>query len=111
MDLLHRKQMSATWFPYTAVERLWCQLGEMQRAGHSVDQCDRLKKLLHGALMSHLQQVGCATSECKLHYVACVGADCSSCSTSTFAGCGRLGGRAVVSWRWAGDGGPEQMKS
>lgn len=56
-DVLHRKKMSAAWFPYTAVERLWCHLGEMQRAGHSVDQCDRLKKLLHGALMSHLQQV------------------------------------------------------
>lgn len=56
-DVLHRKKMSAAWFPYTAVERLWCQLGDMQRAGHSVDQCDRLKKLLHGALMSHLQQV------------------------------------------------------
>jgi nuclear pore complex protein Nup160 len=56
-DVLHRKKMSAAWFPYTAVERLWCQLGEMQRAGHSVDQCDRLKKLLQGALMSHLQQV------------------------------------------------------
>ncbi|XP_066329314.1 nuclear pore complex protein NUP160-like isoform X1 [Miscanthus floridulus] len=56
-DLLHRKKMSAAWFPYTAVERVWCQLGDMQRAGHSVDQCDRLKKLLHGALMSHLQQV------------------------------------------------------
>jgi hypothetical protein len=29
----------------------------MQSAGHSADQCDRLKKLLHGALMKHLQQV------------------------------------------------------
>ncbi|TVU33474.1 hypothetical protein EJB05_25294, partial [Eragrostis curvula] len=57
VDVLHRKKMSAAWFPYTAIERLWCQLEEMQRAGHSVDQCDRLKKLLHGALMSHLQQV------------------------------------------------------
>jgi hypothetical protein len=57
VDALHRKKMSATWFPYTAIERLWGQLEEMQRAGHSVDQCDRLKKLLHGALMSHLQQV------------------------------------------------------
>ncbi|CAL5060334.1 unnamed protein product [Urochloa decumbens] len=56
-DILHRKKMSAAWFPYTAVERLWCQLGEMQRAGHSLDQCDRLKKMLQGALMSHLQQV------------------------------------------------------
>uniref|UniRef100_A0A0D9VC52 Uncharacterized protein n=1 Tax=Leersia perrieri TaxID=77586 RepID=A0A0D9VC52_9ORYZ len=57
VDVLHRKKMSAAWFPYTAIERLWCQLEEMQNAGHSVDQCDRLKKLLHGALMSHLQQV------------------------------------------------------
>ncbi|KAB8085821.1 hypothetical protein EE612_008809, partial [Oryza sativa] len=57
VDVLHRKNMSATWFPYTAIERLWCQLEEMQNAGHSVDQCDRLKKLLHGSLMSHLQQV------------------------------------------------------
>ena len=56
-DILHRKKMSAALFPYTAVERLWCQLEEIQRAGHSVDQCDRLKKQLHGALMSHLQQV------------------------------------------------------
>uniref|UniRef100_A0A0D3F0K4 Uncharacterized protein n=1 Tax=Oryza barthii TaxID=65489 RepID=A0A0D3F0K4_9ORYZ len=57
VDVLHRKKMSAAWFPYTAIERLWCQLEEMQNAGHSVDQCDRLKKLLHGSLMSHLQQV------------------------------------------------------
>ncbi|WVZ77924.1 hypothetical protein U9M48_025718 [Paspalum notatum var. saurae] len=56
-DVLHRKKMSAAWFPYTAVERLWCQLAEMQRAGHSVDQCDRLRKLLDGALRNHLQQV------------------------------------------------------
>ncbi|KAI4964275.1 hypothetical protein ZWY2020_006756 [Hordeum vulgare] len=57
MDVLHRKKMSAAWFPYTTVERFWCQLEEMQSAGHSADQCDRLKKLLHGALMNHLQQV------------------------------------------------------
>uniref|UniRef100_A0A0E0N9P4 Uncharacterized protein n=1 Tax=Oryza rufipogon TaxID=4529 RepID=A0A0E0N9P4_ORYRU len=57
VDVLHRKKMSAAWFPYTAIERLWCQLEEMQNAGHSVDQCDRLKKLLHGSLISHLQQV------------------------------------------------------
>ncbi|KAJ1277864.1 hypothetical protein BS78_04G035900 [Paspalum vaginatum] len=56
-NVLHRKKMSAAWFPYTAIERLWCQLAEMQRAGHSVDQCDRLKKLLDGALSNHLQQV------------------------------------------------------
>lgn len=41
--------------------------------------------------------------------VACVGADLCSCST--IAGRGRLGWCAVVSWRWAGDGGPEQLKS
>ncbi|XP_062218182.1 nuclear pore complex protein NUP160-like isoform X2 [Phragmites australis] len=57
VDVLHRKKMSAAWFPYTAIERLWCRLEEMQSAGHNVDQCDRLKKLLHGAQMSHLQQV------------------------------------------------------
>ncbi|XP_062224093.1 nuclear pore complex protein NUP160-like isoform X2 [Phragmites australis] len=57
VDVLHRKKMSAAWYPYTAIERLLCQLEEIQIAGHSVDQCDRLKKLLHGALMSHLQQV------------------------------------------------------
>uniref|UniRef100_A0A0E0JVF3 Uncharacterized protein n=1 Tax=Oryza punctata TaxID=4537 RepID=A0A0E0JVF3_ORYPU len=57
VDVLHRKKMSAAWFPYTAIERLWYQLEEMQNAGHSVDQCDRLKKLLHGSLLSHLQQV------------------------------------------------------
>uniref|UniRef100_N1QPW6 Nuclear pore complex protein NUP160 domain-containing protein n=1 Tax=Aegilops tauschii TaxID=37682 RepID=N1QPW6_AEGTA len=57
MDVLHRKKMSAAWFPYTTVERFWCQLEEMQGFGHSADQCDRLKKLLHGALMNHLQQV------------------------------------------------------
>ncbi|XP_047080549.1 nuclear pore complex protein NUP160 [Lolium rigidum] len=57
VDVLHRKKMSAAWFPYTTIERFWCQLEEMQSAGHSADQCDRLKKLLHGALMKHLQQV------------------------------------------------------
>ncbi|CAM0946979.1 unnamed protein product [Alopecurus aequalis] len=57
VDVLHRKKMSAAWFPYTTIERFWCQLEDMQTAGHSADQCDRLKKLLHGALMNHLQQV------------------------------------------------------
>lgn len=57
VDVLHRKKMSAACFPYTTIERFWSQLEEMQSAGHSVDQCDKLKKLLHGALMNHLQQV------------------------------------------------------
>jgi nuclear pore complex protein Nup160 len=57
VDVLHRKKMSAAWFPYTTMERFWCQLEEMQSAGHSADQCDRLKKMLQGALMNHLQQV------------------------------------------------------
>ena len=50
--------MSAIWFPYTAIEWLWCQLEELQSAGHMVDQCDKLKRLLHGALVNHLKQVG-----------------------------------------------------
>ncbi|KAL6888651.1 hypothetical protein ACP4OV_009677 [Aristida adscensionis] len=58
VDVLRRKKTSASWFPYTAVERLWSQLEEIRRAGgRGVEQCDRLEKLLHGALMSHLQQV------------------------------------------------------
>lgn len=56
-DVINRKKMSAVWFPYTAIERLWCQLEELQGAGHLVDQCDRLKRLLHGALLNHLKQV------------------------------------------------------
>ncbi|KAL6003714.1 hypothetical protein ACLOJK_004260 [Asimina triloba] len=57
-DIINRKKMSAVWFPYMAIERLWCQLEDLQSAGHMVDQCERLKKLLHGALLNHLRQVG-----------------------------------------------------
>lgn len=56
-DVINRKRMSAIWFPYTAIERLWCQLEELQSAGHMVDQCDKLKRLLHGGLVNHLKQV------------------------------------------------------
>ncbi|XP_020089864.1 nuclear pore complex protein NUP160 isoform X3 [Ananas comosus] len=56
-DVINRKKMSAIWFPYTTIERLWCQLEEMQSAGRMVDQCDKLKQLLRGALSSHLMQV------------------------------------------------------
>lgn len=56
-DVINRKRMSAVWFPYTAIERLWCQLEELRNAGHLVDQCDKLKGMLHGALLKHLKQV------------------------------------------------------
>ncbi|WCJ32291.1 SUPPRESSOR OF AUXIN RESISTANCE1 [Euphorbia peplus] len=54
-DLVHRKRPLAAWFPYSVIERLWCQLDEMINLGHMVDQCDKLKKLLHGALLNHLK--------------------------------------------------------
>lgn len=56
-DIIHRKRPSAVWFPYTTIERLWCQLEEMISSGNMVDQCDKLKKLLHEALLRHLNLV------------------------------------------------------
>ncbi|XP_077233386.1 SUPPRESSOR OF AUXIN RESISTANCE1 isoform X2 [Tasmannia lanceolata] len=56
-DIINRKRMSAICFPYTAIEQLWCQLEELRSSGHMVDQCDTLKKLLHGALLNHLKQI------------------------------------------------------
>ncbi|XP_052192841.1 nuclear pore complex protein NUP160 isoform X2 [Diospyros lotus] len=53
-DIIRRKRPSAVWFPYTTVERLWCKLEELIRAGHMVDQCQKLKELLRGALTKHL---------------------------------------------------------
>uniref|UniRef100_A0A5B7BIU5 Uncharacterized protein n=1 Tax=Davidia involucrata TaxID=16924 RepID=A0A5B7BIU5_DAVIN len=53
-DIIRRKRPCAVWFPYTTVERLWCQLEELISLGHMIDQCEKLKKLLHGALQSHL---------------------------------------------------------
>ncbi|KAA8545345.1 hypothetical protein F0562_020129 [Nyssa sinensis] len=53
-EIILRKRPCAVWFPYTAVERLWCQLEELISLGHMIDQCEKLKKLLHGALQSHL---------------------------------------------------------
>lgn len=50
--------MSAVWFPYTAIERLWCQLEELRSSGHMVEQSEKLQRLLHGALLNHLKQVG-----------------------------------------------------
>ncbi|GMY33051.1 nuclear pore complex protein NUP160 isoform X1 [Fagus crenata] len=55
VDIINRKRPFAVWFPYTAIERLWCQLEESISSGRMVDHCDKLKKLLHGALLKHLQ--------------------------------------------------------
>lgn len=57
VDIIHRKKMSAIWFPYTTIEHLWCQLEETKSSGHMVDQCDKLKRILQGALGSHLNLV------------------------------------------------------
>ncbi|CAL2258440.1 unnamed protein product [Prunus armeniaca] len=56
-DIINRKRPFAVWFPYTAVQRLLCQLEEMISLGHMVDQCNKLKNLLHGALLSHFELV------------------------------------------------------
>ncbi|GAB4847402.1 hypothetical protein Ancab_026460 [Ancistrocladus abbreviatus] len=53
-DIMHRKRPFSAWFPYTAIERLWCQLEESIRLGHMVEQCEKLKNILLGALRSHL---------------------------------------------------------
>lgn len=54
-DIINRKRPFAVWFPYTAIERLCCQLEEFISCGRMVDHCDKLKRLLHGALQKHLQ--------------------------------------------------------
>ncbi|KAK6121287.1 hypothetical protein DH2020_044990 [Rehmannia glutinosa] len=53
-DVIRRKRPFAVWFPYTSVERLWCLLEESIRLGHRIDQSEKLKKLLHGVLLNHL---------------------------------------------------------
>lgn len=53
-DIIRRKRTSSAWFPYTTVERLWCKLEESISSGHMIDQCGKLKNLLHGALRKHL---------------------------------------------------------
>ncbi|KAI4300319.1 hypothetical protein L6164_033710 [Bauhinia variegata] len=55
MDIIRRKRPFAVWFPYTTIERLLYQLEELIRMGHMVDQCDKLKKMLHSSLQSHLK--------------------------------------------------------
>ncbi|XP_078175498.1 SUPPRESSOR OF AUXIN RESISTANCE1 [Carex rostrata] len=56
-DVINRKKMSAVWFPYTTILQLWCNLEEMQSTGHSVEQCNQLKKLLGQSLAIHLKQI------------------------------------------------------
>ncbi|KAF3614407.1 hypothetical protein FXO38_35698 [Capsicum annuum] len=56
-DIIRRKKPFAVWFPYSLIERLWCQLQLSIKLGHMVDQSEKLKKLLQGALMNHLHQL------------------------------------------------------
>lgn len=56
-DIIKRKKMSAVWFPYTSVERLYGILSEMRSSGQMIDQCDKLQKLLHSAMLRHLKQM------------------------------------------------------
>ncbi|KAL6531494.1 hypothetical protein OROMI_027857 [Orobanche minor] len=53
-DVIRRKRPFAVWFPYTSIERLWCRLEESIKLGHRIDQSEKLKKLLHGVLLKHL---------------------------------------------------------
>ena len=61
-DIIHRKKPSAFWFSFTTIERLWCQLEQMISLGNMVNQCEKLKKLLHEALLRHLNLVCPPTS-------------------------------------------------
>ncbi|KAK4378769.1 hypothetical protein RND71_000631 [Anisodus tanguticus] len=56
-DIIRRKRPFAVWFPCSLIERLWCQLQQSIKLGHMVDQSEKLKKLLQGALMNHLHQL------------------------------------------------------
>lgn len=56
-DIIRRKRPFAVWFPYTTIERLLYQLEELIRKGHMVEQCDKLKKMLHSSLHNHLKTV------------------------------------------------------
>ncbi|XP_030553691.1 nuclear pore complex protein NUP160 isoform X1 [Rhodamnia argentea] len=55
--LIHRKRPSAVWFPYTTVERLWCHLEQLTRSDEMAGRWQKLQKLLHAALLSHLKQL------------------------------------------------------
>ncbi|CAN6684888.1 unnamed protein product [Malus baccata var. baccata] len=56
-DIIKRKRPLGVWFPYTGIQRLWCQLEELISSGHMVDECNKLKNLLCGALLGHLELV------------------------------------------------------
>ncbi|QCE06004.1 nuclear pore complex protein NUP160 [Vigna unguiculata] len=56
-DIIRRKRPFAVWFPYTTIERLLYRLDELIRMGHMVDHCEKLKKMLHGSLHSHLKML------------------------------------------------------
>ncbi|KAL4564311.1 hypothetical protein LXL04_028371 [Taraxacum kok-saghyz] len=56
-DVVRRKKTFAVWFPYTAIERLWCKLGDLITSHHMVDQCEKLRSLLQTALLKHFHQV------------------------------------------------------
>lgn len=57
-DIIKRKRPFAVWFPYTTIERLLHRLEELIRMGHMVDHCEKLRRMLHGSLQSHLKMVG-----------------------------------------------------
>ncbi|KAL2939588.1 hypothetical protein RDABS01_033746 [Bienertia sinuspersici] len=63
--VIQRKKPFATWFPYTAIERLWCRLEESIRAGHMTDQCEKLKKIpvtkgaLYGYMVREVASASC----------------------------------------------------
>ncbi|KAL3729190.1 hypothetical protein ACJRO7_026308 [Eucalyptus globulus] len=66
--VIHRKRPSAMWFPYSTVERLWCHLEELTRSDHMAGQWQKLQKLLHTTLLSHLKQVLSSSVDNMFHY-------------------------------------------
>lgn len=56
-DIINRKRPASVCFPYNAIQYLWCRIDELIRSGHMVDACEKLRNLLHGALLNHLKLV------------------------------------------------------
>ncbi|KAF6139257.1 hypothetical protein GIB67_021467 [Kingdonia uniflora] len=56
-DISNRKKLCAVWFPYESIERLWCEIEKLRSSGVMIERCDKLKKLLHGALLGHLKSI------------------------------------------------------
>ncbi|CAI0427991.1 unnamed protein product [Linum tenue] len=54
-NLLNRKKPFAAWFPYSTIELLWCRLEDSITSDRMIDQSEKLKRLLHGALHSYLR--------------------------------------------------------